>query len=238
MVDIAIMAISHVCIEVNNTVIPDEVIAHRLGLLPLSVLGKYFESPDENNYFDETNSLVFQIDVAYSTSKSVIYTKDIQWIPQGHQKKKFRDISFSYPDEPIFRLIAGQHIRLTAYATKGTGKEHAKYIPTSACYFKNTYKLQLHSSIQGEVANKIKEECPRDVFDIEDLNLKVVNPQNCNKCGKCTKTTQKISINQSDDFMFIFESETINTKIILEEGLNILYQKLELLDELERNLFD
>lgn len=260
MVDIPMMAISQVYIEINNTILTDEVIAHQLGLLHLNVLGKDFTPLSENDkYYDEHNSLEFRLDVGYNAFNPIIYVKDIEWIPHGDQIKKYGNISFVSQNHPLFRLIEGQRITLVAYATRGTGKMHSKYIPTSACYFRNVYNVKIHSAITGTTANKIKEECPNNVFDIEDFVsirpktedfvsirpktesnnsvLKVNNENECNKCGNCTKISKKITINQSDSYIFSFESETVNCETLLREGLRILEKKMALLRQLERILF-
>lgn len=63
--EVPTMAIEHVYIWNNSSIIQDEVLAHRLGLVPLSVDPREFQafSADEEAEATDENTIVFKLDV-------------------------------------------------------------------------------------------------------------------------------------------------------------------------------
>ena len=137
--------------------IQDEVLAHRIGLVPLNVDPSYFEfKSDVQDQATDRNTLVFKLDVtctrkpktaaARGTKKaepepeeiynhSVVTSEDLTWEPQGEQSEVFA----SNPPRPtnenivLAKLRPGQEISMDLHAIKGVGKEHAKWSPVGWC---------------------------------------------------------------------------------------------------------
>jgi len=57
------MAIDTVIINQNTSIIPDEVLSHRLGLISILADAKEFEYKKENDEFKEKNSIKFELKV-------------------------------------------------------------------------------------------------------------------------------------------------------------------------------
>jgi len=99
------MAIEYVWIENNTSIMQDEVLAQRLGLIPIwvnpDILEKYFEMTkyDDQTPMDNT-TLVFKLEVACKRKPgskdddppeekyigSKVYSSDLIWFPQGAQR--------------------------------------------------------------------------------------------------------------------------------------------------------
>ena len=64
----------------------------------------------------------------------------------------------------IVKLRKGQNIKLKAIAKKGCSKEHAKWSPTSACYFNPIPVLDMDQSLLDQMTPEQKQEwcshCP------------------------------------------------------------------------------
>jgi DNA-directed RNA polymerase I and III subunit RPAC1 len=138
-------------------VIQDEVLAQRIGLIPLNVDPSYFEFKSEaQDQATDRNTLVFKLDVtctrkpktaaARGTKKtepepeeiynhSIVTSGDLTWEPQGEQSEVFA----SNPPRPtnenivLAKLRPGQEISMDLHAIKGVGKEHAKWSPVGQC---------------------------------------------------------------------------------------------------------
>ena len=86
----------------NTSIIPDENLAHRMGLIPLAVDPRHFEYKDANKGYDYTNSLRFKLHVKCSKKtdaapvvldsthnesqyyhNSNVFSGDLEWIPIG-----------------------------------------------------------------------------------------------------------------------------------------------------------
>ena len=108
---IPVFAIDTVDVIENSSVLPDEGIAHTLGLIPLKT---------ELRGSDELNSRVMLVlDSEATENTKVVTSAELQ-----SQDKVVKPISNQIP---IVHLAPGQHIKLEAYARLGRGTEHAKW---------------------------------------------------------------------------------------------------------------
>ena len=64
--EIETMAIDKVVMYQNTSVMMDEILVHRLGLIPFKVNPDWFKTKDKNENFSEENSLKFYINVKCS----------------------------------------------------------------------------------------------------------------------------------------------------------------------------
>ena len=102
--EIPTIAIEKVEMWQNTSVIPDENLAHRLGLVPLAVDPRLFEMKDPNKHYDDKNSLRFKLHVECTKKNHLekvpmmlsdvneedkyfhhpnVYSGDLEWIPIG-----------------------------------------------------------------------------------------------------------------------------------------------------------
>ncbi|KAL3508348.1 hypothetical protein ACH5RR_027749 [Cinchona calisaya] len=81
------MAIEKVLIANNTSVIQDEVLAHRLGLIPLQVDPRLFEYMSENDIPNEKNTIVFKLHAQCEKggSRSTVKTDELKWLPNGSE---------------------------------------------------------------------------------------------------------------------------------------------------------
>jgi len=153
------IAIDVVNVFQNTSIFCDEVLCHRIGLVPLRVDPDKLEQADialaeddcsykpieENHDFDPSNALLFTIKAKCSNNpkappladeklryiNSEVYSKHLTWVPQGDQEERFGD----FPPKPLYediliaKLRPGQEIEMECFAIKGIGKIHAKWSP-------------------------------------------------------------------------------------------------------------
>ncbi|KAI0318282.1 hypothetical protein OF83DRAFT_1057155 [Amylostereum chailletii] len=158
MADITTVAIDMVEVEANTTVLPDEFIAHRLGMIPL-VSNNCEEAIRFNR--DCTCQTVCQncaieltLNVACHENKTMDITSNHldfvikqQWngeyYEDGEEVSK-RVENFGHPvgkNDPdaqpvlIAKIRKGQELKVRCIAKKGLAKEHAKWSPCSAVSF-------------------------------------------------------------------------------------------------------
>ena len=152
--EVPTMAIEHVYVLNNTSIIQDEVLAHRLGLIPIRVDPRKLQFKKVDEGPTDLNTIVFHLKVecernlqGLSTSShldpsqlyrnSNVYSSQLVWVPQGHQEELFegRPPIPVHPDILIAKLRPGQCIDVQLHAEKGIGKDHAKWSPVGKFFF-------------------------------------------------------------------------------------------------------
>jgi|TARA_B100001750_G_scaffold127572_1_gene101224 DNA-directed RNA polymerase subunit D len=110
---VPIYAIDTVDILANSSVLADEGIAHRLGLIPLKT---ELSAVQQNN---ESDKIMFTLDSGETSESRTILSGEL---------KSQDDIVKPIADNiPIVTLAPGQRLNIEAYARLGRGTEHAKW---------------------------------------------------------------------------------------------------------------
>merc|ERR1712099_91993 len=126
--EVPTMAIENVFILNNSSVIHDEMLAHRLGLVPITADPKKFDYPSQK-IFNETNTIVFQLAVLCKKKYSKlengkVFSGDLEWLPNGSKIPSETNCRFSLEQTRIQDnillaiLIPGQEIFLEAHCVK------------------------------------------------------------------------------------------------------------------------
>ena len=110
---IPIYAIDTVDVLVNSSVLADEGIAHRLGLIPIKT---ELSAVQQNN---ESDKIMFTLDSGETNQTRTILSGELK-----SQDETIKPIS---DNNPIITLAPGQRVKIEAYARLGRGTEHAKW---------------------------------------------------------------------------------------------------------------
>jgi DNA-directed RNA polymerase I and III subunit RPAC1 len=239
MAEIPTIAIETVYIENNTSVIPDEVLSHRLGLIPINVNPDFFEYKGESP--TDVDTLVFTLAVQADPhqARTVVYSRDLIWDPKGNQEEILVPAPAPiHPDIMIAKLAPDQEIRLTCHAHKGIGKDHMKFSPVSPATYRNLPEILLKRPFRHEEAAKLRQTCPMGVFDIEDIGgvptAYVANPRNCSLCRECIRDVawrNAVSINRvKDHFIFTIETVGVISPVdIFRKALVVLSNKADII---------
>ncbi|KAM7280453.1 hypothetical protein ACFE04_007587 [Oxalis oulophora] len=92
--EVPTMAIEKVLIANNTSVVQDEVLAHRLGLIPIEVDPRLFEYLSENDKPNEKNTIVFKLHVKCKRGSPRISVKsnELKWLPKGSELLKEQSV--------------------------------------------------------------------------------------------------------------------------------------------------
>lgn len=131
--EIPTLAIDDVVILENSSVMHDEAIAHRLGLIPLRTDLDRFVMPhdcDCKSTLGCSKCRVLLVLDSEATEKTKVVTSGELLSEDELVKPVSKDI-------PIIVLAPSQKLKFEAYARLGVGKDHAKWQPTSAAIVKD-----------------------------------------------------------------------------------------------------
>ncbi len=138
--EVPVMAIDDVMILENSSVMYDEILAHRLGLIPVTTDPSY-NLPEECTCKSELGCekcrASLSLEIEASDPVEVVYTSNLK--PENPEVKPVSD------KIPIVKLAQGQRVKLEAYARLGRGRDHAKWQPASACTYSYDEKLRTFS---------------------------------------------------------------------------------------------
>ncbi|MCD6371894.1 MAG: DNA-directed RNA polymerase subunit D [Candidatus Aenigmarchaeota archaeon] len=196
--EVPTMAVEFVEFKKNDSVLPDEIIAHRIGLIPLTYDKRLHPKPESWKKFDEKEKQRKYVKLKLKKlGPCVVYSGDL--------RSDSEDVKPVFEKIPIVELFEGQELEFLAYARLGYGKEHAKWQGGIVGY-KNEVEIKIDSNL------KVKEDlikvCPKKVFSYENGKLKVTNKLACNLCMKCVEeSNRKIEVRPIEDsFVFYVES--------------------------------
>lgn len=228
------LAVDEVIFYENTSVLYDEIIAHRIGLIPLKI-------DDPETFFkiaeDEELSKKYEVHLYLKEEakaiQRTIYSKHLKSYKPG-----IRPVSEKIP---ILKLAPGQKIELEAIARIGRGKDHAKWSPVSICAYKY-YPIIVIEHELCDSCGKCVNECPKHVLEVRDGKLKVSKLEDCTICRWCEEICPKHAIRvKGDDTKFIFKLESVGSlpaEAIFLEAIKILKKKakyfISLLKEIEK----
>ena len=242
MADVPKMAITKVRFEQGVTqdnqgeviesvnVLPDEVLAHRLSMIPIPTFLEEFVFPEddpnnenlpEDQWGSPLSQIIYHLSIRGPNPDSedvhkTVYAGDLNVL--GETKLQIKE---EHAKIPITILSKGQYLELYAYATLGRGKDHAKWCPAAAVTFQprqkavldkpkkaNTlFNLNLTSNSGRAIDSKLfkNKECT-DVNAVLDLEraLHQVGPGT----GRDTDFDNAIVLEDIDgEYIFSFESD-------------------------------
>jgi DNA-directed RNA polymerase II subunit RPB3 len=178
--EVPTIAIDLVEIENNTTVLNDEFLAHRLGLVPLlSTKANIMKRPFEATEDDDLVDITFTLDVKCTTDQTLsVTTNDLQLDP-FHEDVKPVHYKSQTDEKPIVlvKMRKNQELKLRAMARKGIGKDHAKWIPVATAVFQYMPVIKINDRLMDQLTEKEKEDwCksdPSGTFRYNQLSRKV-----------------------------------------------------------------
>ncbi len=227
--EVPTMAIEDVEFSKNNSILYDEMVAHRLGFVPLKTDLKSYNLPEKCKCEGKgCNRCQLKLVLRATKGSGVVYSSEI--------KSKDPAIKPVYGDIPIAKLLKGQTIELEATAVLGKGKQHVKWSP---CHV--YYKYRPIVEITGDVKNPeaIIEVDHNNIFEIKDRKL-VINKDkvlDCDLSVDFSEIDKNVKVSASDtEFIFNIESfGQLSCKEIVSKAVDILDEQLdEFVEELKK----
>jgi len=149
--EVPTMAIESCTFNKNDSVLYDEIIAHRLGLVVFKTDLSSYQIPKKDEALSAHNELKMHLKVS---GPKTVYAKDIL--------TKDPKVKPVFGDTIIVKLLDGQELDVELSAILGTGKQHAKWNPGLIWY---THEATIKVSNKHKDFAEFKDLYPPKVFN-------------------------------------------------------------------------
>ena len=212
--DVPSMSIDDVNFYNNTSVLFDEMLALRLGLIPLRG-GEHYVAQSECSCGGEG---CFQCQVSLTLNiqgPATVYSRDLT--------SADAEVVPADGNIPIIKLFKAQELMLEAIARKGRSKTHAKFQSSIATSYKYLPKFAINGC---NGCKECIEACPKGILRYEDGSVHVVDELKCTLCNLCAEACKEGAITVTGDpesFVFYTESDgSISCKDLLLRSVESL----------------
>lgn len=224
MVEVPSMAIEKVEVIKNDSRIFDEVLAHRLGLVPLTTDLESIVLHSECDCDDHCPRCSVSLILKEKGPKTVL---------SGDLTSQDPNVKPVHDSIPLLKLKdSDEEVELEAIAQMGIGLEHAKWQATTSSAYKY-YPLITIDTEKCEACAECAAECPRGVLEFDEKKNKVivVDPENCSMCRTCVKDCEMDAVSvegQEDKFIFKIETDgSLKPEEVISTACDILAGKTD-----------
>ncbi|MBY8981539.1 MAG: DNA-directed RNA polymerase subunit D [Candidatus Lokiarchaeota archaeon] len=234
------MAVDEVIILKNDSPLYDEILAHRIGLIPLKTDLEVYSLPTdcECGGFGCPSCQVSLTCEVINDSKNnlIVYSGDL--------KTSDPNIVPVSPNIPIVKIGSGSSLIFEAYANLGRSKTHVKWQPVSNIFFRYLPDIKFDSDSCSNCSDKciVTRMCPEKLYDFSDQKIpKLLKDywKTCTLCKACEKNCPENAVKvdwKKDNYLFSIESDgVLPFKAILRKAFEIFLAKIdEFIDKLEQ----
>ena len=226
--EVPTMAIDEIVVLENSSILNDEILAHRMGLIPIKTDLDSYNLPEECKCESELGCNLCRANLTLE-AKAINKTRTVY---SGELKPENPDITPVSDKIPIVKLAPEQRVNFEAYARLGKGKKHAKWQPVSMCTYMYLPEVKIDSE-RCDACGKCVKVCPEEIFIETAEGIKTQKVIDCTLCmdcvDACPQNPPAIEISW-DKNAFIFKIESTGAlpiERIVNEAVKILDQKVK-----------
>ncbi len=213
--EIPVMAVEFVDMEENTSGMFDELVAHRIGLIPLTF--------DQKSYSTKKACKCGGKGCSRCEVTLVLEKQGPCVVKAGDMKSTDESVQPADRDIPIIELLEGQRLKFEAIAQLGYGTEHTKWQAANVGY---KYAPSVKAT---DADSKVVDICPVGVFEKKDGKVRVVAEDNCILCMRCTEIDDSVKIS-AEDTSFVFDVESVcglSAEDVIGTALDVLEERAE-----------
>ena len=260
--DVPKMAISKVRFELGQTqdqkgeyfesvnALPDEVIAHRLAMIPIPTYLDEFVFPEddpaneglpEDQWGSPASQIIYHCSIRGPSSEDRDETKTVRAGDLNVLGETKLQIAESHQEIPITILLHGQYLEFYAYATLGRGRDHAKWAPASAVSFHQREVAVLNNKKKAKILFDLDLGVSQADFGkdgrIEDIDMvekmRKAMAQVSQGTGRDADFDNAISMEKVDkEFVFSFDTDgSLSPEAVFNQACEVLSSRFVLINE-------
>lgn len=213
--EVPTMAIDSCTFNKNDSVLYDEIIAHRLGLVVFKTDLDSYQVPKPGEALAAHNELKMNLKVS---GPKTVYAKDIT--------TKDPKVVPVYPETVIVKLLEGQELDVEMSAILGTGKEHAKWSPGLIWY---AHEADIKVNNKSKDFATFKDKYPAHVFNKKgEIDKALINsPELIDACIGINKDIVDVTFD-TNSYQFTVESfGALSAKEIVEQAMEVFNSQIK-----------
>ena len=220
--EVPTLAVEDLDIKENNSALYDEMLALRIGLIPIKTDLKSYQFKEKCSC-QGAGCAQCELKLTLKVAKGgYVYAKDA--------KSTDPKCTFVQEDMPIVKLLPKQKVDITMTAILGRGRDHVKWTPGWPFY-----KQEPVVNI-GKVKDpkKVMDYCKDGLFTLSNNKLSLVKEKvyDSNLLEFYSELDEGITVEFNDNFIFTIESwGQLSAKEMLNYSADLLLEKTEQLEK-------
>jgi len=234
--EIPVMAVDEVIILKNDSPLYDEIIAHRLSMIPLTTDLETYKLPREcscGGYGCPLCQVSLTCEVINTTNTPIeIYSRDL-----NSNDPKIIPVD---PNIPIVKIDKNNKVIIEAYAVLGIAKDHVKWQAVSNIFYRFYPQIDFDDSKCAKCSDKciVSRMCPEQLYDFANKKTPVLIEdywKTCTLCNSCQNECPEKAIKvgwKENSYIFSIESDgVLPFKTIIKKSFEIFLEKIDELVE-------
>jgi DNA-directed RNA polymerase subunit D len=218
--EVPTLAVEWVDMHYNSSILYDEIVAHRLAMIPLKFDPRKMNMKSECKCGGKGCSLCQVVFAADKNGPGNLLSGDL--------KSSNRQVAPTSPDFPVIHLLKGHNIRFEAIAEMGIGRNHSKWQAANASY---QYWPEIRTEGKPSVTDikKCVTVCPKNILVARGGKPSIKDPAECDLCMKCAEVCANVKMEGNPGkFIFFVESVSgLEPGYIVEKAAEIMREKAE-----------
>ena len=237
--EIPVMGVDEVIVLKNDSPLYDEIIAHRLGMIPLTTDLDSYKLPQDC----ECGGFGCPLCQVSLTCEVINTTNTPLKVYSGDLKSNDPQITPVDSRIPIVKIDKNAQLILEAYASLGKSKEHVKWQAVSNIFYRFYPEIEYDNSKCAKCIDKciVARMCPEKLYDFSDGKVpKLLEDywKSCTLCKSCEMDCLEEAIKvkfKVNTFIFSIESDgVLPFNVILKKTFEIFLEKIdEFVEKLE-----
>ena len=237
--EIPVMAVDEVIILKNDSPLYDEIIAHRLSMIPLTTDLDVYKLPREcecEGYGCPLCQVSLTCEVTNTSNNPMeLYSGDL-----NSNDPKIIPVN---PNIPIVRIDKNDKVIIEAYAILGIAKDHVKWQAISNILYRFYPQIDFDDSKCAKCPDKciVSRLCPEKLYDFSNKKTpRLIDEywKTCTLCNSCKNDCPEEAIKvgwKDETYIFSIESDgVLEFDVVLKKTFEIFLEKIdEFVEKLE-----
>jgi DNA-directed RNA polymerase subunit D len=230
--EIPVMAVDEVIILKNDSPLYDEIIAHRISMMPITTDLAVYKLPREcecGGYGCPLCQVSLTCEVTNTTNTPLdIYSGDL--------KSNDPKINPVDPNIPLVKIDKNDKVIIEAYAILGLAKDHVKWQSISNIFYRFYPQIDFDDSKCAKCPDKciVSRMCPEKLYDFSNKKTPILledSWQTCTLCNSCQDNCPEETIKigwKENTYIFSIESDgVLPFGTIIKKTFEIFLEKID-----------